>query len=137
MLRATYDKYLNSFNGANYDEVLKFWAPEFVVYVGEDVLFDSPQSLKKTYAFLHSHVTEEILVDRYLSDNDSVFMEARVRITAKKELSQKAIEAEGLKWLAPIPAGVAFEIPQFIHYSLEDGKFKKGICLVSGPVKPL
>jgi hypothetical protein len=30
-------------------------------------------------------------------------------------------------------AGVTLDIPQYIHYQLENGRFKTGTCLVSGP----
>lgn len=133
MNRAQYQQYLDSFNGMDYDKVLEFWAPEFCVYVQGQVLFDSPESLKRTYAFLHSHVTEEIFVKHFLSDDKAIFMEADVRITAKKTITQQALDEAGIKAIMPIDAGMAVDIPQFIHYHLEDGKFKTGVCLVSGP----
>jgi hypothetical protein len=128
-----YQTYLDSFNDANYDHVLEFWAPSFEVWVQGELLFDSPESLKKVYGFLHSHVKEEIEVLHFLSDNDKIFMEANVKITALKTITAEALAEEQVKGIMPIEAGVVMVIPQFIHYHLEDGKFKSGVCLVSGP----
>lgn len=137
MQRDHYQRYLDSFNGRDYDKVLEFWAPEFVVYVQGQLLFDSAASLKKTYGFLHDHVTKEIFVHHYLSDDDKVFMEATVRITAKKTIAPEALVANDIKGIMPIDAGVAIDIPQFIHYHLENGRFKTGSCWVSGVPQPV
>ena len=91
MTRDQYQRYLDSFNERDYDKVLEFWAPQFTVYLQGEVLFDSPASLKKTYAFLQEHVTEEIFVQHYLSDDDHVFMEAIVRIRAHKTITAAAL----------------------------------------------
>lgn len=132
MNRDHYQRYLNSFNDKDYDKVLQFWAPEFTVIVQGEVLFDSPASLKRTYAFLHEHVDEEIFVQHYLSDNDCVFLEAIVRITARKTITAEALAAQGIKAIMPIEAGVRMDIPQIIHYRLEKGRFKHAVCVVSG-----
>lgn len=136
MNRKEYDRYLASFNDRDYDKVLGFWAPEFVVYLQGEVLFDSPEKLKQTYRFLHEHVTEEVLVEHFLSDETHVFMEAIVRIKAFKTITAEALAANGIKGIMPIAAGVAIDIPQFIHYRLQDGKFKEGACLISGAPRP-
>ena len=137
MTRDQYQRYLDSFNGRDYDKVLEFWAPEFCVRVQGEVLFDSPASLKKTYAFLHDHVKEEIFVRHFLGDDDKVFMEADVRITALKTITAEALASAGIRGIMPIEAGGAIDIPQFIHYHLENGRFKTGVCLVSGPPVPV
>jgi len=135
--RDQYQQYLDSFNGMDYDRVLEFWAPQFCVWVQGQILFDSPDSLKRTYAFLHAHVTEEIFMKHFLSDQNNVFMEADVRITARQTMTQEALDEAGIRAIMSIEAGTAIDIPQFIHYHLENGKFKTGVCLVSGPPRPV
>ncbi len=136
MTRDDYQRYLDSFNGKDYEQVLQFWAPQFSVHVQGELLFDSPESLRRTYGFLHAHVKEEIFVQHFLSDADVVFLEATVRITALKTITAEALAANGIRGIMPIEAGVVLDIPQFIHYHLENGRFKTGICLVSGPPVP-
>lgn len=137
MNRAQYQQYLDSFNGKDYDQVLEFWAPEFCVHVQNEILFDSPKSLKRTYAFLHSHVKEEIRVKHFLSDADRVFMEVDVRISAFRTITAGDLAAEDIRGIMPIEAGVTIDIPQFVHYHLENGRFKTGVCLVSGLPVPV
>lgn len=137
MNREQYESYLAKFDAMDYDGVLQYWAPEFQVILQGEILFDSPQSLKQTYTFLHQYVTEQIIVQHYLHDAERVFMEAIVRIRAHKTMTAEVIAAAGLKGIMPITAGEAYDIPQFVHYHLQGGKFKIGTCLLSGPVTPV
>jgi len=82
-------------------------------------------------------VTEEIFVKHFLSDENNIFMEADVRITARQTITQEALDEANIKAIMPIAAGTAIDIPQLIHYHLENGKFKTGVCLVSGPPRPV
>jgi len=131
MTREEYDQYLLSFNGKDYSKVLEYWAPEFEVIVQGQLLFNSPETLVKTYGFLHDRVKEEVFVQEFMSDDDKIFMEAIVRITAKQTITAEDLEREGINGIMPIDAGTVVDIPQFIHYHLENGKFKKGVCLVN------
>jgi hypothetical protein len=130
---AQYREYLKSFNGRDYDRVLSFWGASVHCLMDGVVLFDSPASLKTFYAFLHSYVDESIHLDRYLSDEDNLFLEGRVRIAAKRSMSAQAIVDSGFSSLKPIEAGTTFDLPQIIHYHLENGKFVLANCLMSGP----
>jgi hypothetical protein len=131
MTREDYDQYLLSFNGKDYSKVLQYWAPEFEVIVQGQLLFNSPETLIKTYGFLHDRVKEEVFVQSFLSDKDKIFMEAIVRITAKQTITAEDLAREGINGIMPINEGDVVDIPQFIHYHLEHGKFKKGVCLVN------
>ncbi len=131
MTREEYDQYLLSFNGKDYSRVLEYWAPEFEVIVQGQLLFNSPETLIKTYGFLHDRVKEEVFVQSFLSDKDKIFMEAIVRITAKQTITAEDLAHEGINGIMPINEGDVVDIPQFIHYHLEHGKFKKGVCLVN------
>lgn len=131
MTREEYDQYLLSFNGKDYSRVLEYWAPEFEVIVQGQLLFNSPETLIKTYGFLHDRVKEEVFVQSFLSDKDKIFMEAIVRITAKQTITAEDLERENINGIMPINEGDVVDIPQFIHYHLEHGKFKKGVCLVN------
>lgn len=133
MNREKYEHYLALFNDKDYDGVLEFWAPEFQVIVQGQLMMDSPESLKNTYAFMHKHVEEEVLVDHYLSDDDCVFMEARIRIRCFKTMTQQALDAAGVAGVMPIEEGVAYDIPQIIHYHLQNGRFKRAVCVVTAP----
>lgn len=132
MDRHRYDDYCQLFNARDYDGVLEYWHDEFECFVGDQLLFSNGPELKKVYGFLHSHVDESVIVDRYLSDDRNLFMEARVRLRCFHSMTEDIIRASGLTNLLPIEAGVCLDIPQVIHYHIEDGKFKKALCLVVG-----
>jgi SnoaL-like domain len=129
MDRQTYDSYLRAFNARDYDGVLGWFAPDFEVSFGGYRLTSAKQ-VKDFYSFLHAYVSEEILVDRFVGDADFVALEARVRLTGLKPLPPEAARAAGFEHLRTPQAGQTIEISQFIHYHLENGKFKRALCAV-------
>lgn len=133
MKLSTYQQYLQSFNGRDYESVLEFWAPNFTCTMGDKILFGSPAELKKFYSFLHAYIDEFIQIDRFLSDENNLFMEARVRITAKRTMTREIIDDSGFHTLTPIEEGTVLDLPQIIHYHLENGKFILANCLMAGP----
>jgi len=133
MIREKYEEYLTAFNGRNYDKLLEWWAPNFSCMLGDKELFSTPAELKSFYGFLHDYADEEIIVDHYLSNADCLFLEVRVRITGRKEMSAEIIAESGFHTLTPIEKGMVIEMPQIIHYHLRDGKFVSAVCLISAP----
>jgi hypothetical protein len=67
-----------------------------------------------------------VIVDRFVSDENTVALEVRVKIEGVKELTAEAVS----DWpkLTPLKVGQSVEIPQFIHYHLKNGKFVKVVC---------
>ena len=130
MNRADYDTYLSHFNNRNYDGVVAHFNPDATVAFA-DVSLKGHDAIRKFYAFFHDHVVETIRVDRFLSDEQSVMMEAVVRVEAKKALTPEILQAQGYPSLAPLSAGQVIELPQFIHYHLENGKFSTARCVIA------
>ncbi len=129
MTREEFDVYLKKFNGRDYDGFLKYFADdnEFeMVHIGGS--FKTRESVKKFYAFLHNYIKESVIVDRFVSDEYNVVLEARVQIEGVKELTPEAVAASDWPKLTPLKVGQKAVIPQFIHYHLEKGKFKKVVC---------
>ena len=129
MTREEFDVYLEKFNGRDYDGFLEYFADdnEFeLVHIGG--CFKTRESVKKFYAFLHAYIKESVIVDRFVSDDDNVVLEVRVRIEGVKELTAEAVAASDWPKLTPLTVGQTAEIPQFIHYHLENGKFVKVVC---------
>ena len=129
MDRHTYETYLRAFNARNYDEVLSWFAPEFEIRFGGYTLTTRKQ-VKDFYSFLHAHVSEEILIDRFLGDAQFVAMEARIVLTGTQTLSPAAAKAAGFENLLTPQVGQTIVISQFIHYHLENGKFTLALCAV-------
>lgn len=132
MDRSAFDQYLETFNARDYDGVLAYYAEPFEVSFAGYV-FTTRDELRKFYAFFHQYVDERILVDRFVSDDTMIAMEARVRLEATADLTQEALNAQGLDRIVALQKGQVVTIPQFIHYTLKDGKIVKAECVVSGP----
>jgi hypothetical protein len=128
--RQAYDSYLRLFNARDYVGVLSWFAPEFEIRFGGYRLTTAAEVIR-FYTFLHAHLNEQILVDRFLSDEHTVVLEARVQLTGTKAISAQAAKAAGFERLLTPPVGQTIEIAQFIHYHLEGGKFKRALCAIA------
>jgi hypothetical protein len=129
---AQYREYLKSFNGRDYDRVLTYWGKVHCLMDGV-VLFDSPASLKTFYAFLHSYTEETIHVDRYLSDKDSLFLEARVRIAGQRSMSAQLIAESGFADSGGMIGETAISRQQRVPRCLHE---KPSSSFVQGPGVP-
>jgi hypothetical protein len=129
--RERYDRYARTFNARDYDGVLEFWNPEFDIIVPGFVIRTGSQ-LKDFYVFLHSYLTERVIVQKFLAGDDQVWLEAIVRIEGTRDLDAATLAAHGLQRFFPIAKGQVIDIPQFIHYELRGGKFSKVVCAVAG-----
>ncbi len=127
MIREEFDVYLKKFNSRDYKGFLEYFADEFeMIHVGGS--FKTRESVMKFYNFLHAYIKESVIVDRFVSDEHTIALEARVRIEGVKELSSEAVAASDFPKLTPLAVGQVAVIPQFIHYHLENGKFVKVVC---------
>jgi hypothetical protein len=68
MKKDDYERYLASFNARDYQEVLRFWAPEFEASFAGVVLRNAGDLLR-FYEFFHSYVSERITVSEFVSDD--------------------------------------------------------------------
>jgi hypothetical protein len=134
MDRRTYDEYLARFNARDYEAVLSYYAPRFeIAFAG--YAFRTREAVRSFYGFLHQYVSESILIDAFVSSERMIALEARVRLEGVRALSPEAARQAGFeKLMVPAP-GQTIEIPQFIHYHLEDGKFVKAFCAVFEPAR--
>ena len=129
MNRQTYDQYLERFNARDYEGVLSYYAPQFEISFGGYTL-RTREAVRSFYGFLHQYVRESIVIDAFVSTDEMIAMEARVRLEGLRELTPEAARAAGFERLMVPPAGQVLEIPQFIHYHLRDGKIVKALCAV-------
>ncbi len=127
MTREEFDVYLKKFNSRDYEGFLDYFADEFeMVHVGGSL--KSREAVMKFYDFLHVYIKETVMVDRFVSDEHTIALEARVQIQGVKELSPETVAASDYPKLNPLTVGQTAVIPQFIHYHLENGKFVKVVC---------
>jgi hypothetical protein len=125
--RNDFDAYLERFNNRDYRGFLDYYADKFeMIHVGGNL--KSRKEVMKFYNFLHHHIKETVIVDRLVMDQNTIAMEARVRIEGVRELTPEAVAASDYPRLKPLKAGQTAVIPQFIHYHLVDGKIAKVEC---------
>lgn len=129
MNREKYDEYLRRFNNKDYHGLLEYFDDEFSVEFAGSKL-QSRQEVLDFYTFFHSHTNEQITVTRYLSDDDTVCMEADVKVTCIRDLPASLWAERGFPGMASMAVGDIIVIPQFIHYHLRNGKFTKALCAV-------
>ncbi|HWJ69594.1 MAG TPA: nuclear transport factor 2 family protein [Sphingobium sp.] len=130
MNRSQYDAYLNLFNSRDYDGVTSHFKHDAVIAFA-DIRLRGHDAIRRFYAFFHDHVSEQIRVNRFLSDDRSVMLEAVVRLEGKKRLTPEAIENHGYASILPLEKGQVIEIPQFIHYHLDGGEFSTALCAIA------
>jgi SnoaL-like domain len=129
MDKAGYDRYLARFNARDYAGVLDFYAAEFEISFAGYTL-RTRAAVLDFYKFLHAHLRETITVQRFVSDERFLAIEAIVRIEGLVDLTAGALRSVGLDRMFPLLAAQVIEIPQFIHYHLVDGKIVKALCAV-------
>lgn len=133
MTRNDYEVYLQNFNARNYQGVLDYFADEFeVIFAG--YCLNSRQQVLDFYTFLHAYLKEEIRITRYVSDADTIALEAVVRLEGIKTLPAEVLKEKGFERLVGLEPGQVVELPQFIHYHLKDGKFSRAYCAMFEPV---
>ena len=120
---------MSKFNSRDYDAALEYFADEFELAFMGDCLRNR-DDFKRFYAFFHDHVDEKIIVKNFTSIDRMIAMEAFVKVTAKKDLTKEEGAAHGFKSIIPMKKGDVFEIPQYIHYHLINGKFARVGCAV-------
>jgi hypothetical protein len=132
MQREDYDAYLSCFNARDYEGVLSYFTDDCeVVFAG--YCFKGHRAVRDFYAFFHRHVDERITVNRFLADDETIALEVVVRLEGKGGLTPEMLEKMGLSRLFVLEKGQVLEVPQFIHYHLQAGKFAKALCAVFDP----
>ncbi len=128
MQRREFDVYVQRFSARDYGVFNDYYIPDFELHVSSTVVLKGLDEVQRFYKFLHHHIQERILVDRFVSDQHTIALEVRVQITGIRELTAEAIAAAGYTSLHPIAVGQTIDIPQFIHYHIGAEKFEAVIC---------
>ena len=127
--RSDYDEYARRFNVRDYDGVFDFYAPQpRIAFFGVEIR--SREELKRFYGFLHQYVRETIRVEAFASSQELVAVEAVVRVEGIRDLDVETLAANGFGGLFPIRAGEVQEMRQYIHYQVENGRFRSVGCAI-------
>jgi len=136
--RAAFEEYVRRFNSRDYDGVMEYWHSNFTVEFAGYTFHNREEFIDKFYKnFFHRHVNESLHIDAFITNEDYLFIEVRVHLEGKMELTREQAEAAGFGRLQTPPVGKTLEIPQFIHYHVKDGKFVSVVCAISGEPRVL
>ena len=133
MERAEYQRYADAFNARDYDAVYDFYADGAkLAFFGVEI--GSREEFRKFYSFLHAHLIETLTILRYASSDELVALEGIIRVEATRDLTEAALEEQGIPTLFAIQKGAVVEMPQYIHYHLDpNGKITQvGCALIQG-----
>jgi hypothetical protein len=114
MKKEVFDDYINRFNKRDATTFDDYVHPDARILNGR-LLINGRQGMKDHYARIWSGYTEELYVERYVSDEHTVAIEMRAHFTATKD-DKKSV-------FGPILAGETFDSHNVIIYRIEDGLF--------------
>ena len=129
MNRTEFETYLSCFNARDYDRAMTYFSEDVVLrFAGYDI--SGKAAFSDFYAFFHQYVDEEVLVRQFAGDEENVIIEALVRLKGKIPLPRTVLAEKGYDRLSVPGPGESIEIPQFIHYRIENGKFIEIRCVI-------
>lgn len=129
MNRIEFETYLSCFNARDYDKAMTYFSDDVVLRFAGYTISGKP-AFRGFYAFFHQYVDEEVLVRQFAGDEENVIIDALVRLKGKLPLPRAVLAEKGYDRLSTPGLGEAIEIPQFIHYRIESGKFVEIRCVI-------
>lgn len=129
MNRSEFEEYLGHFNARAYENVKRYFADDILLkFAGYE--FAGKGQISRFYQFFHDYVDETIIIHQFAGDDENVMIDVTVRLEARKALTPAVLKENGYEHLVSLGQGDVIEIPQFIHYLLENGKFKEIRCVI-------
>jgi hypothetical protein len=129
MNRSSFEEYLACFNTRDYDRAKDYFADDIVLkFAGYEIV--GKEGFSRFYEFFHHYVDEEVMIHQFAGDEENVIIDVKVRLEAKQDLTLEILAEKGYERLGALNQGDMREIPQFIHYRIEDGKFKEIRCVI-------
>jgi hypothetical protein len=115
MKKEVFDDYINRFNKRDATTFDDYIHPDASILLYGHLLIKGRQGMKDHYARIWSGYTEQLEIERFVSDDHTVAIEMRAHFTATKE-DEKSV-------FGPILAGETFDSHNVIIYRIEDGLF--------------
>jgi hypothetical protein len=119
MNRQTYDDYIRRFNAQDASAFDDYIAPDMRMTNGT-LQFRGVQGMKEHYARIWQTFSEELHVERFVSDENTLAVQMWTHFTALRDDEQSLF--------GPVKRGETFDFRGVIIYQIEDGKFTD-ICV--------
>lgn len=114
MNRETFDNYIRRFNARDRTAFDDYIAPGLHMQNGT-LHFDGRQGMKDHYALIWASFSEELTVERFVSDTDTVAIQMWTHFTALADNPESLF--------GPVSKGESFDFRGLIMYRLADGQF--------------
>lgn len=129
MNRTEFETYLSYFNARDYDNTMAYFSDDVILrFAGYNI--SGKTAFRGFYAFFHQYVYEEVLIRQFAGDEENVIIDALVRLKGKMPLPHAVLAEKGYERLATPGPGEVIELPQFIHYRINNGKFTEIWCII-------
>jgi hypothetical protein len=129
MNQSEFEKYLAYFNSRNYEKAMAFFIDDMMLkFAGYEI--SGKKDFIEFYRFFHHYVDEQVIVRQFAGDDENVIIDVIVRLEGREPLSSDMLKEKGFGRLAVPAQGEVVEIPQFIHYRIENGKFAEIRCVI-------
>jgi len=114
MNRETFDDYIRRFNARDMTAFETYLAPNVKITNGTLDLY-GVQGMKDHYSRIWRTFTEELHIERFVSDEDTLAVQMWTHFTAMLDDSESLF--------GPVRAGETFDFRGLIMYRIEDGRF--------------
>ena len=114
MDRATFDDYITRFNARDMTAFEEYIHPEMRMQNG-GLVFHGVQGMKDHYEWIWKTFSEELDVQRFVSDTDTIAIEMKAHFVAQVDGTDTPF--------GDVVAGEQFDFHGLIMYRMRDGKF--------------
>jgi SnoaL-like domain len=113
---ASFTEYLEHFNSRRYDEMCTYYCDDVELELPASAP-RGPEGIRDYYRRLHEHVREELRLDYLFSDGDRLACELYTEFHCVRDHPGFSFK--------PLVAGEVFRCTNFVHYDLEDDRFRR------------
>lgn len=113
--RADLQRYLDHFNGREYERQIEFYAPDVLYKVGTLTL-SSPRAIAEFYADFHEHCREHVEIAQFALQGDTCAVVMPSRFEPFRDYRKHGLTFE---------TGRTVEFVSFIFYTLQEGKIRR------------
>lgn len=115
MTRDDYLRYIDHFNNKRYDQIAPYYADDIEVNLST-ITLKGPQGIVAFYTDFHTYVREFVDVKYLVMDAGGVATELYTEFDCFRDYPNPAL---------PFKKGDVRRVLNFVHYDLENGKFKR------------
>jgi len=115
MTKDDFLRYIDHFNNKRYDQIVPYYAEDVEIQL-PNITLRGPQGIVSFYTDFHTCVHEHVDVKYLVTDENAVAAEMYTEFECFRDYPNAAL---------PFKMGETRRLLNFVHYDLEDGRFKR------------